>query len=468
MSTDNILTAEKLRDSILEFFPFEPYPQQNALIEGLARFCTGYSSNDVFLLNGYAGSGKTSIIGALIKALTLHKRKSVTLAPTGRAAKVASGFSGGKSSTIHRRIFKADSPEPIAHVTLAPNNSRDTIFIIDEASLITDTGSRGQGLLQQLIRYVYSGHNCTMILLGDIAQLPPIGQTYAPAMSEERLRQLGLRPYGYTLDVTVRQNAGSGILLNATAIRHLIFNKDNRVQPKIFRQGFEDVEVISSAELSDYLSTSWATAGVDETVIITRSNKRANKYNLAIRNQVMMADEPLQQGERLVVSKNDYYWSKINNLPMLIANGDIINVCWAGNMEKEYGRYFMDVEFTIGQSSQRIGAKLLMRSLMTEGPSIPREEMDKFYNVVLAEQEGTMTEQIMGALQDPYYNALQAKYGYCITCHKAQGGQWKHVYIDMAGIAPDGLDETFFRWLYTAVTRATEKVFFINPTIPVM
>ncbi len=398
MSTDNILTAEKLRDSILEFFPFEPYPQQMALIEGLARFCTGYSPREVFLLNGYAGSGKTSIIGALIKALTRHNRKSVTLAPTGRAAKVASNFSGGKSSTIHRRIFKADSPEPIAHVTLAPNNSRNTIFIIDEASLITDTGAQGYGLLQQLIRYVYSGQNCTMILLGDIAQLPPIGQTYAPAMSAERLRQLGLHPYDYTLDVTVRQNAGSGILLNATAIRHLIFNKDNRVQPKILQQGFEDVEVISSAELDDYLSTSWSTVGVDETVIITRSNKRANNYNLAIRNQVMMADGPLQQGERLVVSKNDYYWSKVNNLPMLIANGDIINVCWVGNTEKMYGRYFMDLEFTIGQSSQRIGAKLLMRSLMTEGPSIPREEMDKFYNVVLAEQEGTMTEQIMSAL----------------------------------------------------------------------
>lgn len=461
------MTAEDLKEATLKFFPFDAYPQQLALIEGLARFCIGYAPRDIFLLNGYAGSGKTSIIGALVRALESFRRKTVILAPTGRAAKVASNLSANKASTIHKRIFRADSPEPATHFTIAPNNSRDTIFIVDEASLITDTGTAGQGLLQQLIRYVYSGSNCTMILLGDIAQLPPIGQTTPPAMSEDRLRRLGLSPYSFTLDATFRQTSGSGILFNATAIRHLIFNKDKRLIPTLYNTAFDDVSVVSGNELPDTLATSWSEVGVDETIIITRSNKRANQYNMAIRNQVMMSEEPLQQGERLIVSKNDYYWSKINNLPSLIANGDIINVCWVGRTEKMYGRYFTDIEFTLGNSSQRIGSKLMLRSLMTEGPSIPLEEMDAFYNLVLGEQEGTMTERIMNALQDPYYNALQAKYGYCITCHKSQGGQWKHVYIDMAGIAPDAIDETFFRWLYTAVTRATEKVFFINPTIAV-
>ncbi len=467
MSSTSRLTAEQLKNDILRFFAFEPYKRQSVLIDGLARYCTAYGPRDVFLLNGYAGSGKTSVIGALVKALSLNKRKTVILAPTGRAAKVASIFSGSRTSTIHRRIFKADSPEPVSHVSLAPNNSRDTIFIVDEASLITDGGGQGQGLLQQLIRYVYSGNNCTMILLGDIAQLPPIGQSVAPAMSVERLRQLGLSPYYYTLDVTARQTAGSGILYNATAIRHLIFDKNAHLRPTVYTAGFEDVKVVDGYDLADCLSSSWASVGIDETIIITRSNKRANQYNQAIRSQVMMAEEPLQQGERLMVSKNDYYWSGLNHLPALIANGDIVNVCWVGRTEKMYGRYFTDVEVTIGSDEQRIGAKLMLRSLMVDTPAVSREEMDALYNMVLSEQEGTMTEKIMSALQDPYYNALQAKYGYCVTCHKSQGGQWKYVYIDMAGIAPDAIDETFYRWLYTAITRATERVYFINPTIPV-
>lgn len=459
------VNAEELGNLLRLNLPFEPYRQQELLIGKLAEFCTGYGPRDVFLLNGYAGSGKTSIIGALVKAMTALKRKTVTLAPTGRAAKVAAGFSGGKASTIHRRIFRADSPEPMAATTLAPNRSADTIFIIDEASLITDYS--GHGLLQSLIRYVYSGRNCSMILLGDTAQLPPIGQDDAPALNEQRLRSLGLNPICHTLDVAVRQTAGSGILFNATAVRQCLGARSPGAGPRLYCSPFDDVRAIPANELADTLSTSWATAGVDETIIITRSNKRANRFNMAIRNLVMMAEEPLQQGDRIVISKNDYYWSKINKLDNLIANGDIATVCWTGKTEKMYGRYFMDVELTIGQNEQRIGAKLMLRSLMTEGPSIPREEMDQFYNMVLAEQEGSMTGQIMAALQDPYYNALQAKYGYCVTCHKAQGGQWRHVYIDMSSIPPEAIDESFVRWLYTAITRATEKVFFINPGIPI-
>lgn len=455
---------DKLEGEILKNLPFKPYKQQEILIHQLAEYCTGYRPGDVYLLNGYAGSGKTSIIGALIKALAVIGKKSVTLAPTGRAAKVASGFSGGKASTIHRRIFRSDSPEPMSGVKLAHNFSTETIFIVDEASLITDAKLSSQSLLAQLIWYVYKGRDNTMILLGDIAQLPPVGQTGAPAMNTDRLKQLGLTPFTYTLDITARQSVGSGILFNATSTRMQLFKETrNEARPPLLLSPFDDIKAIPAAELADELSTSWATVGIDETIIITRSNKRANRFNSEIRNRVMMAEEPLQQGDRLVISKNDYYWSKINKLPNLLANGDTATVIWVGSAEKAYGRYFCDIELEIGQEPLRIGAKLMMRSLMTEGPSVDRGEMEKFYTLVLSRQEGTMTEQIHKALEDPYYNALQAKYGYCVTCHKAQGGQWKHVYIDMSGIDPADIDENYFRWFYTALTRATEKVFLINP-----
>lgn len=466
---DRRFCAESLKEFIFAGLPFDPYPVQRELIFNLAEFCCGYGSRDVFMLNGYAGTGKTSIIGELVKQLQRFGKKTVVLAPTGRAAKVASGFSGGEASTIHRRIFRPESPEPGSRYVLAGNHSRDTVFIIDEASLITDNPG-GASLLAQLVRYVYSGEHCAMIMLGDIAQLPPIGQLDAPAMKPDRLKELGLAPITFTLDVPARHNIGSGILTNATYIRRLLLNPMSQLKPQLFAKGFDDIMVISSADMAEELSNSWGSVGEDETVIITRSNKRANEFNRAIRNVVLMAEEPLINGERIVISKNDYYWSNINKMKNLIANGDQAVVDWVGKTEKMYGRYFTDVELTFPQSDQqRIGAKLMLRSLMCEGPSVSTAEMDKFYTVVLAEQDGDLTEKIATTLEDPYYNSLQAKYGYCITCHKAQGGQWKHVYIDMGGISPElMLEDTFLRWLYTAVTRATERVIFVNPGMKVV
>lgn len=447
--------------------PFEPYPLQEHLISYLATFLCNHRPNEIFLLNGYAGSGKTSIMGALIKALNEMKVKSVTLAPTGRAAKVAADFSGGKASTIHRRIFRPETSAPDSRYILARNNDHNTVFIIDEASLITDTDNPSQSLLAQMLRHINSTPGNSVILVGDIAQLPPVGMTCAPAMNEERIRRLGFSPVSFTLDIPMRQSGGSGILHNATCMRQLLFYPDCGATPQIYSRGFDDVEIISSADLADRLADSWKDVGEDNTIIITRSNVRANKYNQAIRNMVMMAESPLQRGDRLVISRNDYFWSKINKMKNLIANGDMAEVKWVGATEKMYGRYFTDVELLLTSSGVQIGAKLMLRSLVTEGPAIPREEMERFYTNVMAEQEGELSERIKAMMEDPYYNALQAKYGYCVTCHKAQGGQWKHVYVDMSGIDPTELDESFYRWIYTAITRATDKIFFINPTLPV-
>ena len=459
--------AGQIAAGILCRLPFTPNPQQSELILSLSDFASSYGDREVFMLNGYAGTGKTSIIGALVKTLAVMKLKTVTLAPTGRAAKVAGRYSQGKTSTIHRRIFHQISDTPGEGFALSPNRSTETIFIVDEASMIADRPGQTDSLLALLVRYVYSGRRCSMIMLGDIAQLPPVGCDCAPAMRPERLRQLGLQPRTFTLDITERQGADSGILHNATYIRRLLMSPLPGMSPKLFAEGFEDIRVISQQELADELSDSWGKVGIDDTVIITRSNKRANDYNMAIRNLVMMAEEPLQQGDRLIVAKNDYYWSAQNHLPNLIANGDQVVVDWVGRREKAYGRWYVDVELTLPAEQRRVAAKVMLRSLMTDGPSIPQAEMQQLHSAVAAAQEGTPTEQYMAALVDPYYNSLQVKYGYCVTCHKAQGGQWAHVYIDMGGIAPDMIDTTFYRWLYTAITRATSRLYFIAPTIPI-
>ena len=444
---------------------FEPLPGQYLLVNALAAFITSHGPRDVFVLNGYAGTGKTSLVGAMVKAMREAKTPLVMLAPTGRAAKVASHFSGHAASTIHKRLFRGNSLDP-ANSTffIAPNNDRDTVFFVDEASLIDDKGANG--LLSLLTRHVYSAPGCAMVLVGDIAQLPPVGMTDSPAMNADRLRQLGLNPICHSLDVTVRQAAESGILHNATIIRQAMAAQLDPARFHLATRGMTDFVKISSRDLADALADSWASVGSDETLIITRSNRRANNYNMAIRNLVMGADSPLQRGDRIIIAKNDYFWSRRNKLPHFIANGDSAEVTWVGKTEKMYGRYFTDVELRLSGDNAVVGAKVMLRSLATEGASIPREEMERLYNRVLDAYEGELSHKILGVMNDEYYNALQVKYGYCVTCHKAQGGQWRHVYIDMANIDPAAIGEDFYRWIYTSVTRATEKVFLINPTIP--
>lgn len=458
-------------EQIFDNLNYEPLRGQILLVNALAAFTANRSARDVFVLNGYAGTGKTSIIGAYVKALRQQNINVVILAPTGRAAKVASQFAGLPASTIHKRIFRADSNEPGGRYFPVPNTDKNTIFIIDEASLITDNPYTGESLLQNLVKHVYTGERCNMVLVGDTAQLPPVGQPDSPAMNVERLRAIGLEPFHFTLDEPVRQKKESGILKIADLIRQTGINgrgKEIIPAPQLKISPFTDITTVDSYELIDTLSSSWNEVGVEETLIITRSNKRANNINQAIRSQIMMAEEPLERGDRLVISKNDYYWSKQNKLPQFLANGETAIVDWVGKTEKMYGRYFTDAELTLPSDGSKFSAKIHLRSLMSEGPSIPEEEMRRFYNRVLAEQEGdSLSAKIKAATSDPWYNSLQAKYGYCVTCHKAQGGQWKHVYIDLGNIDTGALTEDFFRWFYTALTRATERVYLINPSLSI-
>lgn len=496
------MTIVELSGLITSQLPFEPLPSQSLVIAKLAAFTVGRSERQVMLLNGYAGTGKTSIMGAYIRALASLGMSTVILAPTGRAAKVSSLMAGKEASTIHRRIYHPLGTGPDTKIGLSANRCKNTVFVVDEASLITDNGG-AESLLTHLVRYVYSAPGCAMVLVGDTAQLPPVGQEVSPAMDLEVLRQKGLDPVTGVLDVPVRQAAESGILKNATIIREAIAASGNpapkRELPAVFSsplfvnvpagftmpgkpgekeagpsgvpaldlRGYGDIKAVSSADLADLLSTSWSRVGPEETLIVTRSNRRANDFNQAIRNQVMYAEAPLQRGDRLVVSKNDYYWKPKNNQKGFVPNGETAIVNWVGKMEKVYGRYFCDLELYFPSDDSTMGVKLMLRSLMTEGPSIPRVEMDRFFQHVVAAQAGNPYEQISAAMLDPYYNAIQAKYAYCVTCHKAQGGQWRHVYIDMGGIAPENMGADFLRWLYTAMTRATEQLYLINPTVKI-
>lgn len=450
----------------LELLPYEPLPAQLQVLASLCAFAAEGGDRDIFVLNGYAGTGKTSLAGAFIQALTKCRKKVVILAPTGRAAKVAAAFSHRQASTIHRHIYRQDASDPSGKkFSLAKNEKRDTIFIVDEASLIPDGKQGGENLLLHLLRYVYSAPGCRVVLIGDEAQLPPVGQESSTAMNPERLRQFGLTPLCHSLEVPVRQSSESGIVHNATIVRYLMQRAiEDGIEPCMQIAGYDDIKAVSTTDLADFLSDSYSSVGMEETLIISRSNKRANNFNMAVRNQVMYAESPLQRGDHLVISKNDYFWGKRNKTSPLIANGETATVNWVGRTEKMYGRYFSEVELQLSDGSL-VGAKLMLRSLLTDGPSIPREEMQRFYNTVLSEYDGELSEKIAGAMEDPYYNALQAKYGYCVTCHKSQGGQWKHIYIDMGGIDWSNPEPFFFRWLYTALTRATERVYLINPGI---
>ena len=456
--------AGQLLNSALESLPFEPLPAQSLVLAAACSFAVAGGDRDVFVLNGYAGTGKTSIVGALIKALDQWRMPVVVLAPTGRAAKVASSMSAHTASTIHRRIFRPHPSDPSGASWFASRNeSRDTLFIVDEASLINDSGQgANQGLLFTLIRYVYSAPGCRMLLVGDDAQLPPVGQSISTAMNADRLSRLGLNPISHSLTVPLRQALDSGIVHNATIVRSCLLNPPKDLWPRLHLQGFRDIQAVFSDELQDALTDSFALVGEDETLVITRSNFRANDFNRAIRNMVMFAEEPLERGDRLVVSKNDYFWGRKNKGASLIANGETARVSWVGKTQKMYGRYFTEAELVL-EDGTIVNAQVMLRSLVCEGPSIPRQEMERFYNVVFNSYEGELSERIKAVQGDVYYNALQVKYAYCVTCHKAQGGQWKHVYIDMGGLQADAAGPDFYRWLYTAMTRATEKVYLINP-----
>lgn len=464
------MTVEDFAQMVVGALGVEPTGQQRALIDALARFCASSApATAVFLLNGYAGTGKTSVVAALVKALQAVRRPTVLLAPTGRAAKVLSEFAGKKAMTIHRKIYKGYG-DIAAVAGVGDNPHSNAIFIVDEASMIGEGAQ--DSLLEDLVHYVYgSGHDCRMILLGDGAQLPPVGCAGSPAMSPERLRQLGLRVSRAVITQTVRQKAQSGILRNATALRKAMSSAPLPV-PDIAASEFDDVSVIGGEELQEALSQSYSSHGIDETILITRSNKRAMEFNLAIRRTILEKEEVISRGEPLLIAKNNYYWtSKVKGVDF-IANGDVVRIKQIYGTEIKGFLRFADVQLSIPDTDVCFDAKIILNSLNSSTAGLEAEHEQMLLDRCMANIDPALRSNpdvCRKALHaDPYFNALRVKYAYAVTCHKAQGGQWESVFVDMGNIAPEAVTTPdFYRWLYTAVTRARRRLTLVAPTVPV-
>lgn len=464
-----------LGELLLEALPYTPTRQQNMLIAALARFCAADCSmrERAFVVNGYAGTGKTSLTGALVKALSALKIPVILMAPTGRAAKVFGAFAGIPATTIHRRIYRHDLTGMwTGPGQLSENTARNAVFIVDEASMIgndSDPERGGQGLLEDLIQYVFSGECCRMILLGDTAQLPPVGCDESPAMSPDMLRSLGLSVSRAVLTETVRQAAGSGILYNATWLRRAM-NSAPYPDPQITLRGFSDVRAVSGDDLLDEITSCYGHDGLGETLIVTRSNRRAVDYNRAVRAQILERDSELCADERLLVVKNNYIWSrKVKGLDF-VANGDMAVVNRIYGFESRYGFRFADVSLHLTDRDIDFDCKLLLDTLTSEAPALTRERYAELWQRVITDPElflpsVPMESRVRQMRTDPYFNALQVKYAYAVTCHKAQGGQWTDVFVDMGYIPPEALGLDFYRWLYTSTTRATGRLYYINPAV---
>ena len=465
------MSSEELATGIITNLPYTPNSQQSALIGALAAFCAGeVDQNSVFLLNGYAGTGKTSVMGALVKALGDFNRQSVLLAPTGRAAKVFGRFARHPAYTIHRHIYRTDFETGRFNSLKENKAKRGTLFIVDEASMISgvDNDNEGLNLLDDLISFVYSGDNCRLILLGDTAQLPPVGSAISKAMQPKHLKSYGLHVLRVVLTATVRQSAMSGILFNATWLRRAM-QQEKLPEPKLFLERFNDARAVGGEDLIDELSRSYSKNGIEDTIVITRSNRRAVQYNMAIRNQLLERDELLSVGDIIMVAKNNYFWSKSVKGLDFIANGDMAIVEKILSTERLGSNNFSDVVLSFpDHDGVTIEAKVNLDCLTSETPSLSSEEMSRLYQACLDNPDrypaGTPDSiRIRGLRTDPYFNALQIKYGYAVTCHKAQGGQWKSVFVDVGNVGLDTADIEFYRWLYTATTRAEKNIWYINP-----
>ncbi len=452
-------------------FPYKPTFEQENVVKILADFLFTRKSDVLFLLKGYAGTGKTSLIGALVKTLDQLEQKCVLLAPTGRAAKVFAHYAGHPAFTIHKKIYRQRSfSNELDNFSMNDNLHQHTLFIVDEASMIANDGLSGSmfgsgRLLDDLIQYVYSGQGCRLMLIGDTAQLPPVGEEESPALSAEALKGYGLEVYEGMLTEVVRQLQDSGILWNATELRRYIVEEDFYTLPPIRVEGFPDIKVVPGNELIETITDSYDQVGMDETIVVCRSNKRANIYNKGIRNTILYREEELEAGDLLMVAKNNYFWSEGCKEIDFIANGDIAVVRRVRREREMYGFRFADVLLRFPDyNDMELEVKLLLDTLHTETPALPKEMNDKlFYSVLEDYADITVKRERMKKMKaDPHYNALQVKYAYAVTCHKAQGGQWKRVFLDQGYMTEDMLSPDYFRWLYTAFTRATETLYLVN------
>lgn len=461
-----------LAHQIKENFPHSPTFEQETAINSLADFLLDRSNEAAFILRGYAGTGKTTLISALVKTMNKLQQKTVLLAPTGRAAKVFSSYAEHPGFTIHKKIYRQRSfSNETDNFTINDNLSSHTLFIVDEASMISNEGLSGSvfgtgRLLDDLIQFVYSGTGCKILLMGDTAQLPPVGEPEGPALSAEAIKAYGLNVQEMTLTQVVRQEEGSGILWNATQLRHLItVDTPHLSLPKVKVKGFEDIQIMPGSELIEAIDDCYSRDGMEESIIICRSNKRANMYNNGIRNTILDREDELSSGDMIMIAKNNYFWTeKIKEIDF-IANGDIAIVRRVRRTKELYGFRFAEVLLTLPDyNDYEIEANLLLDTLHTDTPALPKADNDRLFYSILEDYADVSNkrERMKKMKADPYYNALQVKYAYAITCHKAQGGQWKNVFLDQGYMKEEYLTPDYLRWLYTAFTRATKKLYLVN------
>lgn len=458
---------------ILSHFPHQPTAGQLGACEKMVEFLYDPDPMSAFVLNGYAGTGKTSLVSALIQSATALHIKTQLLAPTGRAAKVLAGYSGKTAYTIHKKIYQTVTDGNGAmHIARALNKHTYTLFIVDEASMIgnADEGIAHHSLLEDLIDYVVEGSHCRLMLIGDTAQLPPVGTAESPALDLDYLQAFSqLKLYSYQLTEVVRQQNFSGILLNATMLRQQIaqlYDGESPELPLFDLSGCSDIVRLDGADLEELLNAEYASGSLEQVALVTRSNKRANLFNQEIRNRVLFREEEVNAGDYLMVVKNNYFWLDPESAIGFIANGDIVEVMSVRNHQELYGFHFVDatLRFVDYPDTPTQDCKLLLETLHSQSPSLTSEESQCLFEAVLEDYADMpyKADRLKAVRQNPYYNALQIKFAYSLTCHKTQGGQWSTVIVDQGYLTDEMLDKEYLRWLYTAVTRATQKVYLLN------
>ncbi|MCX6270793.1 MAG: AAA family ATPase [Bacteroidetes bacterium] len=468
------MNQKQINDNFLRQFPYEPTEGQKTLIARLSGFLLSTSDRPVFVLRGYAGTGKTTIVSALVKILPAMAKRSVLLAPTGRAAKVLSGYSGKRAYTIHKKIYRPQSSsDGSVHLSVMPNPHSDTLFIIDEASMIPDFTSpadgsffSGKSLLDDLFHYVFSNENNFLLFLGDTAQLPPVGSLNSPALDPAYLKS-NFHTDGDSFELTevMRQAEESGILSNATRIRQKI--GEEKPQPPFFRlQNYQDIVQLPPQELEELLNTHFSRDNLENTVVVTRSNKRANLFNQGIRNRILFREDEIGAGDYLMVVRNNYFWLPAESTAGFIANGDIVEVLRIKKRTELYGFRFAEALIRLIDYPEETDLEviLLLDTLTSEAASLSFADHNKFFQEVMADymEIPNKRHRLEKVRNNKYYNALQVKFAYALTCHKTQGGQWENVIVDQGYLTEDMVNIEYLRWLYTAVTRATTRLYLLN------
>jgi ATP-dependent exoDNAse (exonuclease V) alpha subunit len=465
------MTAASFYSLLIREFSFEPTAKQNIFFQQIADFLTNDNPDEIFVLKGYAGTGKTTVVSTIVNNLVQIQKKYVLLAPTGRAAKVIANYAQKPAFTIHKKIYfpKKSSGGGVSFTT-QQNKHRNTIFIVDEASMISDVNTESKmyengSLLDDLIKYVYSGNNCKMILIGDTAQLPPVHLDISPALNTDTLDLNYQKNVKHIeLDEVMRQAEKSGILYNATELREVL--KESFITNFKFNiKGFKDiVRLTDGYDIQDAINTAYSNYSIEDTAFIVRSNKRANAYNQQIRTKILDKESDLSTGDFLMVVKNNYFWLKETDVAGFVANGDIVEVLEIFGFMEIYSFKFAKVKIRMVDYPNQIPFEtvLLMDTITSESPSLTFDESNRLYQEVMKDYEGmTKFNAFKKVKENEYFNALQVKFSYAITCHKSQGGQWNTVFVEQPYL-PDGIDRDYIRWLYTAITRAKDRLYLIG------